>query len=93
MQLLHNAASTNISNVESSLANFYNLTNKLSSLRFIRFTGKHDEVDSIQWMFTYRKRKFTLQYSIYNGISLFTEDTKNQKLVTKLADKLQLNHA
>ena len=90
MQIMHNAATTNISNVDSSLADFYNLTGKLSKIRFLRFTGKQDEVDSIQWTFTYRKRKFTLQYSIYNGISLSSDSAKDQKLIDKLTDKLRL---
>lgn len=90
MQITHNAAPTNISNVDSSLANFYNLTGRLSKIRFIRFTGKQDEVDSILWTFTYRKRRFSLQYSIYNGISLSSDNIKDQKLANKLADKLHL---
>ena len=93
MQTTHNAAATNISHVGSSLADFYNLTGKLSTIRFIRFTGKLDEVDSIRWTFTYRKRKFVLQYSIYNGVSLSSDNAKDQKLMSKLADKLHLTHS
>ena len=89
MQGTHQTAA-NISNLESSLADFYNLTGKLTKIRFLRVTGKLDEVDSICWTFTYRKRKFTLQYSIYNGISLLPDTQKDQKLITKLADKLHL---
>ena len=90
MQVSQRAAATNICNVESSLTDFYNLTSKLSKIRFVRFTGKEDEADCIEWSFTYRKRKFTLQYSIYNGISLFSDEVRNEKLISKLADKLQL---
>ncbi len=84
------SAATNINNLNSSLADFYQLTTKLSKLRFVRFTGKEDEADSIQWSFTYHKRRFVLQYSIYNGISLFSEEAKDEKLINKLAGKLQL---
>ena len=90
MQTIYHAAATNVNNLESSLADFYNLTAKLSKIRFVRFTGKEDDADNIQWIFTYRKRKFTLQYSIYNGISLLSEEAADQKLVSKLADKLQI---
>lgn len=90
MQTVPAAIATNISDVENSLSGFYNLTAKLSKLRFVRFTGKEDEADTIQWIFTYRKRKFTLQYSIYNGIALLSDDSSNQKLLSKLLSKLQL---
>lgn len=82
----------NVNNLNSSLSDFYQLTGKLSQLRFVRFTGKEDEADSIQWSFTYHKRKFVLQYSIYNGISLFSEEAKDEKLIHKLAAKLHLQH-
>ncbi len=94
MHIIQNAATTtNINNVDSSLADFYRLAGKLSKLRFVRFTGKEDEADSIHWSFTYRKRKFVLQYSIYNGISLFSEEAKDEKLINKLAGKLQIPHS
>ncbi len=91
MQTSQQAAATNISIVDSSLADFYNVIAKLSKIPFVRFTGKEDEADSIDWSFTYRKRKFTLQYSIYNGISLFSNEEKIEKLIHKLATKLRLN--
>ncbi len=90
MQTTHPATATNISNVGSSLSDFYNLITKLSNIRFVRFLGKEDEADSIQWTFTYRKRRFTLQYNIYNGISLLADESSNQKLLSKLLDKLRL---
>ena len=51
MQISHHAAVTNISNVESSLADFYNLVSKLSQIRFVRITGKEDEADCIELRF------------------------------------------
>ncbi len=84
------ATATNISNVDSSLTDFYQLTSRLSKIRFVRFTGKEDEADHILWTFTYRGRKFTLQYSIYNGISLLAEASPDQRLIDKLANKLRL---
>lgn len=90
MHTTQQAATTNINNLNSSLSDFYQLTSKLSKLRFVRFTGKEDEADNIQWSFTYHKRKFVLQYSIYNGISLFSEEAKEEKLINKLAGKLHL---
>ena len=71
-----------------SLNEFYNLTNKLSKTRFVRFTGKNDEADNIEWYFTYRGRKLALQYNIYTGVSLNTHSSKDLKAVEKLAEKL-----
>lgn len=90
MQMSHQAAATNISQVDSSLADFYQLINKLSKIPFVRFTSKEDEADCIEWTFTYRRRKFTLQYSIYNGVSLFSDELNVEKLINKLAKKLHL---
>ncbi len=76
-------------NESGSLTEFYNLTNKLSKTRFVRFTGKNDEADNIEWRFTYRRRKLVLQYNIYNGVSLHTSNVKDIKAVEKLAEKLR----
>lgn len=90
MQNQHPATATNISNVDSSLTDFYHLISRLSRLRFVRMMDKEDEADHILWTFTYRKRKFTLQYSIYNGVSLLSEQSPDQRLIDKLATKLRL---
>ena len=90
MQTDQSAAATNINVVDSSLADFYNIIARLSKIPFVRMTGKEDEADCIDWSFTYRKRKFTIQYSIYNGISLFSNEEKIEKLINKLAAKLRL---
>jgi len=71
-----------------SLTEFYNLTNKLSKTRFVRFTGKSDDADNIEWHFTYRGHKLMLQYNIYTGVSLHTSNAKDIKAVEKLAEKL-----
>ena len=71
-----------------SLTEFYNLTNKLSTTRFVRFTGKNDEADNIEWRFTYRGRKLMLQYNIYTGVSLHTDNIKDVKSVEELVEKL-----
>lgn len=74
-----------------SLAEFYNLTTQLSKTRFVRFTGKQDEADNIEWRFVYRGHKLVLQYNIYSGVLLFTENEKNNKALDKLATKLRAN--
>ncbi len=72
-----------------SLQQFYSLTNTLSKSRHIRFTGKSDEADNIEWRFKYRGHALTLQYNIYNGVSLFAQEEKDAKAVTELMVKLK----
>lgn len=86
--MYHTTATEKIINETGSLTEFYNLTNKLSKTRFVRFTGKNDEADNIEWCFTYRGHKLTLQYNIYSGVSLHTNNIKDSKAVHKLAEKL-----
>lgn len=87
--IYHTTTTEKVISETGSLTEFYNLTNKLSKTRFVRFTGKNDEADNIQWCFTYRGHKLTLQYNIYNGVSLQANNIKNIKAVEKLAEKLR----
>lgn len=84
----HVTTTEKVINESASLTEFYNLTNKLSATRYVRFTGKNDDADNIEWRFTYRGRKLSLQYNIYSGVSLQTDNTKNISTINKLAEKL-----
>lgn len=86
--MYHTTATQKVISETGSLTEFYNLTNKLSKTRFVRFTGKNDEADNIEWRFTYRGRKLMLQYNIYTGLSLHTNNIKDIKAVNKLAERL-----
>ncbi len=72
----------------AGLARFYQLTEKLSKTRRVKFVSKNDDADNIDWNFRYRGHKLTLQYSIYNGVSLFSNETSGAKLVDMLASNL-----
>lgn len=87
--IYHTTFTEKVINETGSLTEFYNLTNKLSKTRFVRFTGKNDEADNIEWRFTYHGHKLVLQYNIYSGVSLHTESSKDSKAVNKLADLLR----
>ena len=90
MQMIyHTTATEKVISETGSLTEFYNLTNKLSKTRFVRFTSKNDEADNIEWRFTYRGHKLTLQYNIYTGLSLHTNNIKDIKAVEKIAEKLR----
>lgn len=76
-----------------SLNQFYSLTEVLSKTRHVRFISKNDEADNIEWHFKYRGRPLTLQYNIYNGVSLFPQDNKDAETATKLLGKLREKRA
>lgn len=83
------ATANNVIDENGSLHQFYNLTNVLSKTRHVRFTGKNDEADNIEWYFKYRGRSLTLQYNIYNGVSIFPQDSKDTETVNRLLSKLK----
>ncbi len=90
--MIPNDYNTSVSTVideHGSLQKFYLLTDKLSKTRFVRFTNKMDEADSIEWSFKYRGHQLTLQYDIYNGVTLTPQTVKDVQAATKLAVKLR----
>ncbi|RXK81175.1 DUF3630 family protein [Filimonas effusa] len=72
-----------------TLNQFYSFTQQLSNHKKVRFTGKTDEADNIDWNFRYRGRELTLQYNIYNGISLIPHSTRGNEAVEELASTLR----
>ena len=73
----------------ATLQQFYGLTNELSRIRKVRFTSKHDEIDNIEWNFKYRGYQLSLNYSIYSGVTLTPQNSKDAKVVVELAGKLK----
>ena len=69
----------------ASLQQFYLLTNQLSRNKRVRFTGKLDEADNIDWYFKYRGYTLTLHYNIYNGVTLSQQSGKDLKVVNEIA--------
>jgi hypothetical protein len=69
----------------ASLQQFYLFTNQLSRHKKVRFTGKLDEADNIDWNFKYRGYPLTLHYNIYNGITLSQPNGKDLKVVNEVA--------
>jgi hypothetical protein len=73
----------------ATLHDFYSFTEQLSNHKKVRFTGKTDEADNIDWRFKYRGRELTLQYNIYNGISLIPHNTRGNRAAAELATALK----
>ena len=56
---------------DGDLKRFYQIAGILSDELKLSFTNKEDDFDAISWDFHLQKHELTLQYSIYNGISIF----------------------
>lgn len=69
----------------ASLQNFYSLTNQLSRNKKVRFTGKLDEADCIEWNFKYRGYPLSLHYNIYTGITLYPSAKGKTAIVNEVA--------
>ena len=79
---------------DGGLKRFYQIADILSDDLQIVFTRKEDDFDAISWDFTLGHHHLTLQYSIYNGISVFPTRTKDarrrdNKAVVELANVLE----
>lgn len=72
----------------ATLNEFYSFTRQLGNDKKVRFTGKTDDAEIIEWNFTYRGRPLTLQYSIYNGISMLAHSQKDHTAAQQLASAL-----
>ena len=76
------------------LKRFYQIAGILADELKIIFTNKEDDFDAISWNFNLGHHQLTLQYSIYNGISVFPTKTKDarkrdNKAVVELANVLE----
>lgn len=79
---------------DGNLKRFYQIAAILSDDLDVRFTNKEDDFDAICWDFQLSQYALTLQYSIYNGVSLFptkmSEARKREnEAVVQLANVLQ----
>ncbi|HMR92781.1 MAG TPA: DUF3630 family protein [Chitinophagaceae bacterium] len=78
---------------DGNLHHFYQVASILSDDMRLSFVSKQDEFDAISWDFKYKGHPLTLQYSIYNGITVFPTRTrqaanKENKAVEELAGLL-----
>lgn len=64
---------------DGNLKRFYQIASILSDDLKATFTNKEDDFDAISWDFQLQKYLLTLQYSIYNGITLFPTKTKDAR--------------
>ena len=75
-------------NESGNLQEFYRLANLLSKTRHVHLMSKEDDAIVVEWHYKYRGDVLSLQYSIYNGVSLLYSE-KAKKTVDKLAVRLR----
>jgi len=79
---------------DGGLKRFYQIANILSDELQVNFINKEDDFDAINWDFHLGNYHLTLQYSIYNGITVFPTKTKDARkrdnnAVVELANVLE----
>jgi hypothetical protein len=75
-------------NESGNLQEFYRLANVLSKTRHVHLTSKADDAFLVEWNYTYKGGELSLQYSIYNGVTL-VYNGKDKKYADKLAGRLR----
>jgi Protein of unknown function (DUF3630) len=71
-----------------NLQEFYRLANVLSKTRHVHLMSKQDDADTLEWHYKYRGDELSLQYSIYNGVTLLYSG-KDKKNADKIAVRLR----
>lgn len=79
---------------DGGLRKFYQIADILSDELKVNFVAKEDDFDAISWNFLMGHHQLTLQYSIYNGISVFPTlireaKKRDNQAVVELANVLE----
>ncbi len=71
-----------------SLQLFYQMIDRLSKTKHVKFINRLDEADTLEWSFRFRGHEFSLEYNIFNGLFLINKSS-NQKAANELASQLR----
>lgn len=71
------------------ISKFHNIVNIMLHELKVKFLAKEDDSDTVDWHFKYKGRPLTLHYNIYNGVSVFTQNSKNNSAVSEVAKYLE----
>ncbi len=71
-----------------NLQEFYRLANVLSKTRHVHLLSKEDDAITVEWHYKYRGNALSLQYSVYNGVTLLYNG-KDKKTADKIAVRLR----
>lgn len=75
-------------NESGNLKEFYRIANELSKTRHVHLMSKEDDAFTVEWHYKYRGNVLSLQYSVYNGVTLLYNG-KDKKTADKLAVRLR----
>lgn len=59
------------------ISKFYAIADTLAVELQVRFLNQVDDAESLDWDFQYKNQLLTLQYNIFNGVSIFPQHRKN----------------
>lgn len=59
------------------ISKFYSIAGTLTDELKVKFINQVDDADILSWDFKYKKHFLTLQYSIFNGVSILPQPVKN----------------
>jgi hypothetical protein len=68
---------------------FFSIAEALVREFKIKFLSKEDNSDTIDWIFSYKGHKLILHYNIYNGVSICNTNSKDNGIVSELAQSLE----
>lgn len=71
------------------ISKFNNIINMLLHELRVKFLAKVDDSDTVDWHFKYKGRPLTLHYNIYNGVSVLTQNSKNNQAVDEVVKYLE----
>jgi len=77
-----------INNESGNLKEFYRIANVLSKTRHVHLLSKEDDAITVEWHYKYRGDELSLQYSVYNGVTLL-HSGKDKRNADKLAVRLK----
>lgn len=70
------------------ISKFYSIAGTLSDELKVKFINQVDDADALSWDFKYKKHFLTLQYSIYNGVSILPHPVKNVEASDKVVREI-----
>ncbi|MFT4153222.1 hypothetical protein [Parafilimonas sp.] len=73
---------------DGTLQDFYRLAGVLSKTRHVHLMSKEDDAMVVEWHYKYRGDALSLQYSVYNGVTLLYNG-KDRKNADKIAGRLK----
>ncbi len=73
----NNGCSEAVIDDNCGISKFYAIADTLSVELQVSFLNQVDDAESLDWDFHYKNQLLTLQYNIFNGVSIFPQHKKN----------------